>query len=433
MDAQLKSRMNEQKTRRAQVPYKNVEEIDREIQRQEKIAESSTATLVDQKKAIAEQSSLRKQRKAFGTFHEAQRGIDGVKAQISELKKTLDNPEAKALSQRYDQIDKELKAIKAEQDEAYKGLHALRDEQNKAFAVKQEKYKSMKEIKDQYHKARMAYRDYEQEQYRLRQAREKEERDAYHKEKRKRIAEQKLEEASEPAYADEIMTAEGLIRYFEPSSTEASKPLRGPSGFAAEAQRSVDSNSDFKGMKVVKKGDEEENYFMGTGGKKGKKGKKGSAAPSPAPGTPSEGKFNLSIGIIENLAKVNVEPPMSQAGVPEVVQKLKEKRDKLKSEQDAKTKEVCFVSVTCCRQRAYGCLQNIEKAKKEIERLEAEAKEPSASSNRRTHDAAKKPSTKNQAVNGTANAEAEQAQEKDAADDVAKEMKEATIEDKAES
>ena len=319
-----------------------MEEIDREIQRQEKVAESSTATLVEQKKAIAEQSSLRKQKKAFGTFEEAQKGIDGVKAQIAELKKTLDNPEAKALSQRYDQIDKELKSIKAEQDEAYKNLHSIRDEQSQAYGERQEKQKSLREIKDTYYKARTAYREYEQEQYRQRREKEKEEREAYFKEKRKQVAQQKLEEASQPAFADEILTTENLIRYFDPNSAEASKPLRGPSGFAAEALRNVDASTEFKGMKVVKK-DDEDNYFVGGGGKKGKKGKKGSQANSPAPGTPSEGKFNLSVGVIENFAKIGVEPPMSQSGVPEVLQKLRERKDKWKSEQDTKTKEVCLV------------------------------------------------------------------------------------------
>ncbi len=88
---------------------------------------------------------------------------------------------------------------------------------------------------------------------------------------------------------------------------------------------------------------------MGSGGKKGKKGKKGSATGSPAPGTPTEGKFNLSIGIIEELGKVNVEPPMSQAGVPAVVEKLKEKRNKWKAEQETKTREVrdAECSATC--------------------------------------------------------------------------------------
>ena len=411
--------------------FKSVEDIDHEIQRLEKVAESSTATLVDQKKAIAEISSLRKQKKAFGGFDEAQKGIDNVKAQILELRKQLDNPEAKALSQRYDEADKELKAIKAEQDEAYKGLSALRDERSKLYSEQQDKYASMREIKDQYHKARMAYRDYEQEQYRQRQERQKAERDAYQKEKRRKIADKKLEEASEPAYMDEILAAEGLIRYFDPSSPEAAKVLRGPSGFAAEAQRSVDTSSEIKGMKVSKKEDREENYYMGTGGKKGKKGKKGSAAGSPAPGTPTEGKFNLSIGIIEELAKINVEPPMSQTGVPGVVEKLKEKRDQWKKDQDSKTKEVCFWLSHHGTSLTY--LQNIEKAQKEIDRLEAEAKEPQPSApNRRTHDSVKKPAVANQSVNGTASAEAEHAQEKDASADVTEDLKKASIEDKAE-
>lgn len=320
--------------------WKNTADIDQEIQRQEKVAESSNATLVDQKKAIAQISSLRKQKKAFGGFDEAQRGIDKVKADIAELRKQLDNPEAKALSQRYDEADRELKAIKAEQDEAYKGLNSLRDERSKAYAEQQEKWAAMKDIKDQYFKANKSYRDWDQEQYRIRQEKQKAERDAYQKEKRRKIADKKLEEASEPAYMDEILTAEGLMRYFDPSSPEASKSLRGPSGFAAEAQRSVDANSDFKGTRISKKEDREDTYFMGTGGKKGKKGKKGSVAGSPAPGTHTEGKFNLSIGIIEELAKVNIEPPMSQAGVPSVVEKLKEKRDHWKKDQERKTKEV---------------------------------------------------------------------------------------------
>lgn len=342
LDSQLKSRQAEQKTKRAQVPWKSVAEIDAEIQRQEKIVESSTATLVDQKKAIAEVSSLRKQRRAFGGFEEAQKGIDNVKAQIADLRKTLDNPETKALSARYDTIDKELKSIRAEQEDAYKSLNALRDERTKVHNEQQEKFQAIRDIKDQYYKARNAYRDYENEQYRIRQAKQKEEREAYQKEKRKKIAAQKLEEASEPAYLDEIMTAEGLIRYFDPASAEASKSLRGPSGFAAEAQRSVDTSTEIKGMKISRKEDNDDNYFVGGGGKKGKKGRKGgSAAASPAPGTPTEGKYNLSVGIIEELVKVGIEPPTSHAEVPAVVEKLKEKRGQWKKDQDSKTKEVC--------------------------------------------------------------------------------------------
>ncbi|KAL8671699.1 MAG: hypothetical protein Q9168_003799 [Polycauliona sp. 1 TL-2023] len=417
LDAQMKSRMAEQKTARSRVPYKSVDEIDREIKRLEQQVDTGTMKLVDEKKALAEISSLRKQRKGFAGFDEAQKGIDNVKSQISELRKSLDNPEATALSQKYDKINQELASIKSEQDQAYKSLNSLRDERNKLHSDQQEKYSAVKDIKDKYYKASRAHREYEREQNRVRQEKYKSEMEAKQKERRKEAARQKLEEASQPAYMDEILTAGGLIRYFDPSSTEATKELRGPSGFAAEAQRTV-SASEFKGTKVVKKDDLEENYFMGSSGKKGKKGKKGGAAGSPAPGTPSEGKFNLSIGIIEELAKVNVEPPMNQSDVAAVVEKLKAKRDHWKSEQDKKTKE------------------NIDRAQKEIDRLEAEAAAPSSSTastgNRRTHETAKKPATANQSVNGTASAKAEQAQEKDAEADVAADLEKASIEDKAE-
>lgn len=341
LDATLKSRIAEQKVARSRVSFKNVEEIDREIERLEKQVDAGTMKLVDEKKALAEVSSLRKQRKGFAGFDEAQKGIDDVKAQISELRKELDNPEAKALSEKYNGIQKELDEIKAEQDEAYKSINSLRDERSKIHAEQQEKYFAMRDIKDQYYKARKAYKDFEDEAYRQRRERQKVERDAYEKERRRKTADKKLEEASEPAFMDEILTAEGLIRYFDPSAPGTSKALRGPSGFAAEAQRTVD-DSNIKGTRVMKKDQEEEEYFKGTGGKKGKRGKKGGAAGAPTPSTPSEGgKFNLSIGVIEELAKVGVEPPMNQADVPSVVEKLKEKLDHWKKDQDKKTKEVC--------------------------------------------------------------------------------------------
>jgi hypothetical protein len=42
--------------------------------------------------------------------------------------------------------------------------------------------------------------------------------------KRKKIADKKLEEASQLAYADEILTAQGLIRHFDPLALAAHTP-----------------------------------------------------------------------------------------------------------------------------------------------------------------------------------------------------------------
>ena len=85
--------------------------------------------------------------------------------------------------------------------------------------------------------------------------------------------------------------------------------------------------------------DREDDYFVGTGGKKGKKGKKGgNASASPAAGEST--KFNMNIGLIEEFAKIKVDPPMNQSDVPAVVEKLAAKITEWKKNQSSKTEEV---------------------------------------------------------------------------------------------
>lgn len=335
LDEQLKSRMNELKTARSRVNFKSVEDLDREIQHLQKQVDTGTMKLVDEKKALSEISSLHKQRKNFSVFDGQQKAIDDLKAQIAEQKKLLDDPEQKALSEKYNALQKELDGLKAEQDEAFKNVKALREQTDKARAEQQEKWDAIKKLKDEYYKQKRAYGDYEREAYKARQERKRQERLEYETAKRKEIANKRLEEASAPAYQDEILSCEGLIRYFDPSALPV-KETSEPSKFAAAAQRNVD-DSGFKGVRVMKKDQQEESYFAGTGGKKGKKGRKdANAAATP----PVVNKFNLSIGVIEELSKVGVDAPSSQADVPEVVEKLKAKLEHWKGDQDRKTKEV---------------------------------------------------------------------------------------------
>jgi protein involved in polysaccharide export with SLBB domain len=79
--------------------------------------------------------------------------------------------------------------------------------------------------------------------------------------------------------------------------------------------------------------------------------------------------------------------------------------------------------------------QNVERAQKEIDHLEAEAQEPQQppSSNRRNHDSSKKPATAKHTVNGTASSSAEHTHEKDADTNVATEMKKASLDDNADA
>ena len=366
LDDQLRSRIAEQKTARAKVPFKSTEEVDREIARLEAQVNGGMMKLVDEKKALAEISSLRKTRKNFSQFDDAQKQIDDLRSKIKEIKDSMDDPEAKALSEQYTKIQTELDAIKAEQDEAYKSLSTLRDERTKLQAEQNEKFQAVRKLKDEYHTARKAFAEYEKERRAKERERHQAERDRIAKERRMERAQKMLAEASDPAYLEEIRRANSLLHFFDPTHVaEKSAPLLANKGLGAEAQRKVDE-SGIKGTKLVSKKDREEDFFAPA--KKGKKGKKAHAEPVSK-------TFQVPPSVIEDCAFVGVDPPMSPADVPAVTEKVKAKLENWKKEQPEQTKRVSFsLASLLCRSDTIANLvsQNIEKAKKEIERLEAE-------------------------------------------------------------
>jgi hypothetical protein len=332
----IKKLIAEQKDARSRVGFKSVDEIDSKIDSLQKQVDSGTMKLVDEKKALTEISNLRRSKKGFSGLDDLQKKIDEKKAENTELKKSFDNPESRALSQKYEDNQKELDDIKAAREDTNKNYDTLKAERDKLYEEQQVTFKAIRKVKDDYYAQRKAFKEYEDTIYQQRRERRKAEQEAFEKEKRRRIAEQKLEEASEPAFLDQIRTAEGLIRHFDPTFG-ADEGDKGPGEFAATAQRTIDE-SGFKGMKVVSK--QEEDFFVGGGGKKKGKGKKGTAAPA------ESGKLNMNIGIIEELAKVGVDPPSTQTDVPAVVEKLKEKLAAWKKDQDSQTKKVSE-SVLC--------------------------------------------------------------------------------------
>lgn len=337
-DEKLKALIAEQKAARSRVSFKNVDEIDREIERLEKQVNGGMMKLVDEKKALADISSLRKQRKGFAGFDEQQKKIDEAKAKLKSLRDTLDDPESKALSDKYNKIQAELDTIKAEQDDAYKNINALRDERTKLNDDQKEKYAAIRKIKDDYYQANRAIQEYEFQARKKARERRQVERENFEKEKRKERAQKMLAEASDKAYLDEIRRAESLLRFLDPSYSAEKAPLQAPSQFQATAQRTVD-DSGIKGMKVVKK--EEEDYFAGTGGKKGKKGRK-TAAAAESPAASSTAKYSCPPSVIEDCEFLKVDPPMSAADIPALREKVKAKLDHWKADQDAQTAKVRF-------------------------------------------------------------------------------------------
>ncbi|KAI1430368.1 hypothetical protein F5Y12DRAFT_19756 [Xylaria sp. FL1777] len=344
LDEQLRSRITEQKSARGKVAFKNVEEIDRKIEALEKEVNSGLMKLVDEKKSLNEISNLRKQRKNFAQFDNSQKAIDDLKAKIKEIKDGMDDPESRALSERYSKVQSELDSIKAEQDEAFKNLNSLRDERTKLQVHQQEKFLAVRKLKDDYYAAKKAFSEYEREARQKVRERQKAERERFDKEKKKERAQKMLQEASDPAYLEEIRRANSLLHFFDPSSVSTEKaPLLADSGLTAQASRKVD-DSGLKGTKLVRKEDRDDDYLPAI--KKGKKGKKSVAV--------EKSGFNCPPSVIDDCSFLDIDPPMSAADVPTVIEKVKAKLDHWKSDQQAETQ------------------RNVEKAKKEIEKLEAE-------------------------------------------------------------
>jgi len=353
-DERLKSLIQEQKLARSRTPFKSVEDVDREINRLKAQVDGGMMKLVDEKKALAEISSLNKQRKGFAGFDDAQKTIDETKKKISSLRDSLGDPESRALSDKYTKLQGELDAIKAEQDDVYKNIKSLREDRDRLHAEQQVKYMALKKVKDDYFHAGRAAQQYEWEQRQKAKQRRAAEQEAFENQKKKERAQKLLDEAGDKAYLDEIRKAESLVRFLDPSYKKDSAPLQAPSQFQAQAQRKVD-DAGFKGVKVVKK--EEEDYFAGTGGKKGKKGRKAAAATDTGAATPpasTSAKYSCPPSVMEDCASMGIEPPMSKAEIPETLEKVLKKLDWWKEHQDEQTQK------------------NIEKAKKEVERLDTE-------------------------------------------------------------
>jgi uncharacterized coiled-coil DUF342 family protein len=339
LDEQVRSRIAEQKTAKAKVSFKSAEDVDRQIALLDKQVNSGTMKLVDEKKALSDISNLRKVRKNFGQFDDSQKQIDDLRAKIKDIKDTMEDPEQKALSEQYNKIQAELDTIKAEQDEAYKGISTLRDERTKLQAEQQDKYTAIRKLKDDYYGQKKAFQAFEREARDKAKARREAEREQYFKDKKKAAADKALAEASDPAYLEEIRRASSLLQFLDPThKAETKGPLTADSGLGAQAQRTVDDAA-LKGTKLVRKEDRDDEYAPAV--KKGKKGKKAGAAAAAA--TPSK-FFNCPPSVVEDCAFIGIDPPMGNADVPAVIEKVKAKIEHWKGDQAAQTQRVSAVN-----------------------------------------------------------------------------------------
>ncbi|QRV87639.1 hypothetical protein RhiJN_15657 [Ceratobasidium sp. AG-Ba] len=342
---------------KAKVPYKTVEDLDAQIKKLDAQVESGNMKIADEKRALNEISQLKRSRKTVEAFKPDEESIQADKAQIDELKKQLDDPEAKAVSERFDAVKAELDEIKKAEDEAWASRNSLYDERTELsgkldalWAKKRDAQTAFRAANDKYYAKVAEERARRQERYRLQ--REQEE-----KERRMEKARLIREEAETPAFQVEIEDCQTLIDLFTGKITGAAADTKvstaksaGVSGVPEHAIRQVEADPSMVPLK--KKGQEEENYFVA----KKKKGPAPKSTPAPAPAAPApkpEAQFQVSFSTLTALGTLSIPPPSSQADVERCIADLQKKKDWFVANQKRVTAE------------------KIAKADQEIRKLEA--------------------------------------------------------------
>lgn len=302
--------------------------------------------LADEKRAIMEISNTRRNRKTVEGFQRMQDAIEANRHTVDELRKQLDDPEAKATYDRYKTVKAEIDELNKEADEVYARRSKINEERdaiqgrlNALYEEKRENVRQFREANDRYWTKVNEDRARRQERARLQRAAEE-------AQKKLETAQRLREEAALPAFQAQIEDCQTLIDALSSKTSvnvelsSAASPAKAAVAGVPELElRKVEDVGD--GLVVrKKKGEEEEAYFVG----KQKKGKKDKAVKA-------ESTLNLPLPVLRALLSLSIPAPTGHNDVARVIE-------------DLKTKKAWFVA-----NQARVTAESVAKAEAEIHRL----------------------------------------------------------------
>ncbi|KAG9049809.1 hypothetical protein FS837_008992 [Tulasnella sp. UAMH 9824] len=337
IEEDIKKKVSELQAKKGKSPFKTTAELDARVKQLETQVESGSMKVLEEKRALAEINNLNRQRKTIEAFQSDQDAIDALRSEADELRKDLNNPESKALSEQYDTIKKELDDLKKEADDAYNSRSVLFEERDGLQKDLDALYTRKRESAKAYRDANDKWYAKQQEDRARRQERAKAAREAAENEKKKELVERLREEADTPAYQAEIEDCQTLIDFFSGNVTTSSTGLDARAGNIVGVPelnlRTVEA--DTNGLVELKKDDDD--YFVATKKKKGSK-INGSAKPNgSAKAAEPADRFSVPLAKLSALASLSIPPPASAAEVPQTIENLKIKKEWLMANQERKT------------------------------------------------------------------------------------------------
>ncbi|KAJ3736342.1 hypothetical protein DFJ43DRAFT_1051657 [Lentinula guzmanii] len=356
-DESIKQKIKELQAAKGKISFKSTAELDAHIKNLENKVDSGMLKLADEKRALAEISSCKRSRRTLDTFQSEQESIDVDRAAVAELRKQLDDPDFKAVSDRYDKVKQELDELKKEEDVYYANRSKLVEERDSIQAQLTPLYDEKRQSMQTFREANDRFYNKLQEDRARRAERIRAQRAADELQAKQETAQRLREEAEAPAYQAQIEDCQTLIDSFSGKSSEngalKSTSLVEKQEVAGVSKLEIRKIEDVPEGVVVrkKKGEDSDAYFVGGKGKnKGKKTKTNGSAETAS-------QLNLPFSTLSALLNFSIPPPTSSADIPRVIENLKTKKAWFEANQ--------------ARQTA----ANIAKAEAEIQRLTGSSKD----------------------------------------------------------
>lgn len=115
---------------RAKLPVKSSADAEARIGQLEGKIESGTLKLIDEKKALAEISALKRAMGALAKVGALEESIAADREKVEEVKRQLDDPESKRVQARWDELKREMDGLREEGKKAWDERNALFEKRN---------------------------------------------------------------------------------------------------------------------------------------------------------------------------------------------------------------------------------------------------------------------------------------------------------------
>ncbi|KAG7337804.1 hypothetical protein IV203_015273 [Nitzschia inconspicua] len=309
----------DKKDAKSSVKFSSVEEINKEIAKLQRLQETTSMSLNEEKKLIKEMDALKASKDKIKDVADKEVGLADVKQQrtlISDMIKAKDK-EIDAITKEMDEIGSKIKALAEKETDKKSSLDGLYKERDKLRKDISAVLKEKDTVRDEFRKKQDVWWDYQRAVKAQKKIQYEEERKKREEEKAAYLKKLEEEELKKIPYEEEQGLCDYLADYLE--RTYLGSGVEGGEKVTAKKEDVVEVKDDpFSGLKPVNKKSEEE-YFG-----KGKGKKKRQRAPKKAE---TAGPFTLNVDTFEQFGLIGMNPPTSLDQVESTVKELREKKE----------------------------------------------------------------------------------------------------------